>query len=105
MIMKMHSYVSVNGYLQWISRRLKVILAELKCATSRVGGWEQALRDATSKRAEAEAARRVAEAETQTTDDVSTPMEMSTPDAEGALMKSFTDLKTAAALRRRLAAV
>ncbi|KAG1746524.1 MBOAT, membrane-bound O-acyltransferase family-domain-containing protein [Suillus paluster] len=101
MIMKMYSYVSVNGYLQWISRRSLDVLAELKCATARVGGMEQALHDATSKRAEAEAARRVAESHA---DDVLTPMETCTPDAEGALMKSFTDVKTAAALRRRLAA-
>ncbi|KAG2128574.1 MBOAT, membrane-bound O-acyltransferase family-domain-containing protein [Suillus clintonianus] len=102
MIMKMYSYVSVNGYLQWISRRSMDVLAELNRATAGVGGLEQALRDATSKKGEAEAAWR--SAETQSTD-VSTPVETCTPDAEGVLMKSFTDVKTAAALRQRLTAV
>lgn len=100
MIMKMYSYISVNGYLQSISRRSICVLAELNGATARVGGLEQALRDAMSKRAQAQAA-----AETPVTDVTSTPMEMSTPDTEGVLMKSYTDAKTAAALRQRLAAV
>lgn len=103
MIMKMYSYVSVNGYLQWISRRSMDVLAELTHATARVGGLEQALRDATSKRAEAQAASRATE--TPVTDVTSTPIETCTPDPEGVLMKSFTDLKTAAALRQRLTAV
>lgn len=100
MIMKMYSYISVNGYLQSISRRSIGVLAELNGATARVGGLEQALRDAMSKRVQAQAA-----AETPVTDVTSTPMEMSTPDTEGVLMKSYTDAKTAAALRQRLAAV
>lgn len=100
MIMKMYSYISVNGYLQSISRCSIGVLAELNGATARVGGLEQALRDAMSKRVQAQAA-----AETPVTDVTSTPMEMSTPDTEGVLMKSYTDAKTAAALRQRLAAV
>lgn len=103
MIMKMYSYVSVNGYLQWIYKRSIDVFAELNGATARVGGLEQALRDATSERAQAQAASQ--SAETPVSNVTSTPMEMSTPDPEGVLMKSFTDVKTAAALRQRLAAV
>lgn len=103
MIMKMYSYISVNGYLQSIFRRSNHVLAELSGATARVGGLGQALRDATSKRAQAQAASR--SAETPLADVTSTPMETCTPDAEGVLMKSYTDVKTAAALRQRLAAV
>lgn len=103
MIMKMYSFISVNGYLQWVSRRSVDVLAEINDATARVGGLEQALRDATSKRAQVHAASQ--SAETPLTDASSTPMETCTPDAEGVLMKSFTDVKTAAALRQRLAAV
>jgi sterol O-acyltransferase len=103
MIMKMYSFISVNGYLQWISRRSIDVLAEINDATAHVGGLEQALRDATSKRAQAHAASQ--SAETPLTDASSTPMETCTPDAEGVLMKSYTDVKTAAALRQRLAAV
>ncbi|KAG2365007.1 MBOAT, membrane-bound O-acyltransferase family-domain-containing protein [Suillus spraguei] len=102
MIMKMYSYISVNGYLQSISRRSNDVLAELNRATACIGGLEQALRDATSKRAQAQAA----SAETPVTDVISTsPMETCTPDAEGVLLKSYTDVKTAAALRQRLAAI
>lgn len=101
MIMKMYSYISVNGYLQWISRRSIDVLAELNGATARVGGLEQALRDATLKRAQAASP----SAETPLADVTSTPVELCTPDAEGLLMKSYTDVKTAAALRQRLAAV
>ena len=90
----MHSYLSANGYLQWISRRSKAVLVELKCATTRVGGLEQALRDATSKKAEVEA---------RVTDDVSTPMDTGTPDGDGILIPSFADPVTTSVLRRRLA--
>lgn len=103
MIMKMYSYVSVNGYLQWIYKRSIDVFAELNGATARVGGLEQALRDATSMRAQAQAASQ--SAETPVSNVTSTPMETCTPDPEGVLMKSFTDVKTAAALRQRLAAV
>jgi len=102
MIMKMHSYVSVNGCLQEISARSKDVLAELKCATASVGGWEQALCDATLKRAEVEAQ---ATNGVITPMDTRTPMDASTPNADGVLMKSFTDPGTASALRQRLAAV
>lgn len=101
MIMKMYSYVSVNGYLQWIYKRSIDVFAELNGATARVGGLEQALRDATSMRAQAQAASQ--SAETPVSNVTSTPMETCTPDPEGVLMKSFTDVKTAAALRQRLA--
>ncbi|KAG2075676.1 hypothetical protein BDR04DRAFT_1133274 [Suillus decipiens] len=102
MIMKMYSYISVNGYLQSISRRSIDVLAELNRAMARVGGLEQALRDATSKRTQAQAAL----AETPVSDVVSTPpIETCTPDAEGVLLKSYTDVKTAAALRQRLTAI
>lgn len=103
MIMKMYSYVSVNGYLQWIYRRSIDVFAELEGATTRVGGLEQALRDATSKRAQTQAASQPAE--TPVTNVTLTPMETCTPDPEGVLMKSYTDVKTASALRQRLAAV
>jgi sterol O-acyltransferase len=103
MIMKMYSYVSVNGHLQWIYRRSIDVFAELNDATARVGGLEQALRDATSKRAQTQAASQPAD--TPVTNVTSTPMETCTPDPEGVLMKSYTDVKTAAALRQRLAAV
>lgn len=103
MIMKMYSYVSVNGYLQWIYKRSIDVFAELNGATARVGGLEQALRDATSKRAQAQADSQ--SAETPVSNVTSTPLETCTPDPEGVLMKSFTDVKTAAALRQRLAAV
>lgn len=50
MIMKMHSYISVNGYLHDISERSRRILAHLRSLTEdpSIGGWDKALLDAKS---------------------------------------------------------
>ncbi|KIJ20887.1 hypothetical protein PAXINDRAFT_165717 [Paxillus involutus ATCC 200175] len=100
MIMKVHSYVATNGYLQDVSQRSKHLLAHLRFLTTdpSIGGWDQALLDAEAqlqlelKRVTSERER---EPETQ----------INTPDIEGIVMSSFTDPKTADALRRRLVAI
>lgn len=48
MIMKMHSYISVNGYLHDIFQRSERILAHLRSLTEdpSIGGWDNALVDA-----------------------------------------------------------
>lgn len=48
MIMKMHSYISVNGYLHDISQRSQRILANLRSLTEdpSIGGWHKAVLDA-----------------------------------------------------------
>ncbi|KAG8221011.1 major facilitator superfamily domain-containing protein [Butyriboletus roseoflavus] len=48
MIMKMHSYISVNGYLHDISQRSQRILAHLRSLAedASIGGWDKAFLDA-----------------------------------------------------------
>lgn len=50
MIMKVHSYVAHNGNLSIISKDAVYKEHQLRKATNRVGGWDQALRDATRHR-------------------------------------------------------
>ncbi|KAF9224002.1 sterol O-acyltransferase [Gyrodon lividus] len=98
MIMKMHSYLSTNGSLQDVSQRSKHLLAHLRSLTMdpSIGGWEQALLDAEAQ-LQLESKRVEPEPEPE--------MQIDTPDVEGVVMSSFTDPKTADALRRRLVAV
>jgi len=56
MIMKMHSYVYVNGYLQWVDCEAKKVLAALHKETERVGGFETAVAVAKIHRKEADSA-------------------------------------------------
>ncbi|KAF8845114.1 MBOAT-domain-containing protein [Paxillus ammoniavirescens] len=98
MIMKVHSYVATNGYLQDVSQRSKHLLAHLRVLTTdpSIGGWGQALLDAEAQ-LQLERKRMTSEQEPET--------QINTPDIEGVAMSSFTDPKTADALRRRLVAI
>ncbi len=49
MIMKMHSYMATNGYLQNVDRQHQRTLKALRSATSRVGGWDSARTEAKGK--------------------------------------------------------
>ncbi|KAH8116441.1 MBOAT-domain-containing protein [Phellopilus nigrolimitatus] len=46
MIMKMHSYMSTNGYLQQVNRNFEATMKLLRSATSKVGGWDTAITEA-----------------------------------------------------------
>jgi sterol O-acyltransferase len=94
MIMKMHSYMTVNGHLQYLSVQSQNLLGELRLATSDVGGWDQALTDAQSHRAATDALTRF-----------TTPTPSGTPDILEGASTSYVDPPTALALRKRLAAV
>ncbi|PVG00734.1 hypothetical protein CPB86DRAFT_773612 [Serendipita vermifera] len=52
LLMKMHSYMAVNGYLQELDARATVIEQRLKERTEEVGGWDQAVADARARRDE-----------------------------------------------------
>src|SRR5258708_36158275 len=54
MIMKMHSYMATNGYLQSVSQQSPKVLAQLRDATHRVGGWERAISEAKRRREDLE---------------------------------------------------
>ncbi|KAH7908928.1 MBOAT, membrane-bound O-acyltransferase family-domain-containing protein [Hygrophoropsis aurantiaca] len=109
MIMKMHSYMSTNGYLQYVSHKSNQALGQLRHATAEAGGWDQALLDARSRFAELE----TASINLSDVDSVSnggttgngTPAETEV-ESSGRMMKSFTtDPSTADALRKRLTVV
>lgn len=95
MIMKMHSYCNINGNLQSVCQSREKLLASLREATTRVGGWEAAVVAAKSHRAELDGAH--------LTDDPSTPSVGTPlmPEGVGA-QRSYIDASDANALRRRL---
>ncbi|KAJ7255525.1 MBOAT, membrane-bound O-acyltransferase family-domain-containing protein [Mycena haematopus] len=95
MIMKTHSYTTVNGHLKYISESSQALLEDLRRATESAGGWDQAVRDAQAHRAELDPRTSTQDS----TPGVGTPMI-----PEGATT-SYVDVPTAAALRQRLVAV
>ncbi|EKM81745.1 hypothetical protein AGABI1DRAFT_105226 [Agaricus bisporus var. burnettii JB137-S8] len=46
MVMKMHSYLTVNGHLRHVSEQSRLLFRRLQEATVKFGGMEQALKDA-----------------------------------------------------------
>ncbi|KAA1470302.1 MBOAT-domain-containing protein [Dentipellis sp. KUC8613] len=101
MLMKMHSYMNTNGYLQWVSQQSKELLVQLREETARVGGWEQALSDAKAHRAELNNGN-----VTDSSTDASTPPVGTPPLPDGSVVhRSYLDGPTAIALRNRLKAV
>ncbi|KAG6833002.1 hypothetical protein H0H87_012588 [Tephrocybe sp. NHM501043] len=101
MIMKMHSYMTVNGQLQRATIQSEKTLELLRRATESAGGWESALHEAKLRRIEAEAA-----ASTGSESLANTPNAIpGTPDVPEGSTTSYTDTATASALRRRLAKV
>src|SRR5882762_4607910 len=55
MVMRMHSYTSTNGYLKLVYDERVELDAQLHAVVDGVDGWDQALADAKSARAEREA--------------------------------------------------
>jgi sterol O-acyltransferase len=50
--MKMHSYMAVNGYLQEVDVKAAEIERKLRERTEKLGGWDQAVSDARTRRDE-----------------------------------------------------
>ncbi|KAF9466101.1 MBOAT, membrane-bound O-acyltransferase family-domain-containing protein [Collybia nuda] len=103
MIMKMHSYMSVNGHLQQVTLQAENVLHDLHEASQApsIGGWDKALLDAKSHRAETDALTAISTSSNGTRE----PTPSRTPDVPDGLSTSYTDAATATALRRRLATV
>ncbi|KAG6868960.1 hypothetical protein C0993_007174 [Termitomyces sp. T159_Od127] len=99
MIMKMHSYMTVNGHLQRSEMQCEVVLEKLRQAANSFGGWEAASRDAIAHRQEVEPATNVGVLSSEGTPAPGTP---NVPEGS---RSSYTDVATANALRRRLAKV
>jgi sterol O-acyltransferase len=93
MIMKVHSYCNVNGYLSHVYKQARKTLQRLEKATESIGGWEKALSDAKLHR---EAAA------TTTSSDTS---DVGTPPIPNGLQGSYVDATAISDLRRRLVTV
>lgn len=104
MIMKMHSYMSVNGHLQQVTLQSQNILDELREASEApsIGGWDKAIIDAKSHRAEMDTLTAMSTSSSTSTHE-STPSR--TPNIPEGSSTSYTDAATATALRQRLVAV
>ncbi|KAF8347868.1 MBOAT, membrane-bound O-acyltransferase family-domain-containing protein [Amanita rubescens] len=100
MIMKMHSYITVNGQHQYTSLRSAMVLDRLKKATWSVGGWEQAIADATPTKSDSDVS-------VERTASLSTPelTPLRTPDVSDDVTVTSVDMPTAIALRKRLAVI
>jgi len=98
MIMKMHSYMTINGYLQFVLTRSEQALEALRQATAGVGGWDEALAAAKTHREELDAANASGStgSESELTPSI-TPAEY----IDGTTT-SYTSASTANALRQRL---
>ncbi|KAF8141529.1 MBOAT, membrane-bound O-acyltransferase family-domain-containing protein [Boletus edulis] len=95
MIMKVHSYISVNGYLHDVSRRSQRVLAHLRSLIEdpSIGGLDKAFLDAK------------AHLESNSSDNhfkARSDLQINTPGTEVTMISSFPDLQPADVLRRRL---
>ncbi|KAH9479357.1 putative sterol O-acyltransferase 1 [Psilocybe cubensis] len=109
MIMKMHSYITVNGQLHSVSEQANDLLASMRTATKAVGGWEEAMAVAQAKQRELEAPQNSSSSQLSTPPNGNSSTSESTPngtpDVPEGMSTSYVDVKTANALRKRLAAV
>ncbi|TFK39815.1 MBOAT, membrane-bound O-acyltransferase family-domain-containing protein [Crucibulum laeve] len=101
MIMKMHSYMTVNGHMQDVIYQSQSLLKQLKAATRAVGGWDKAIADAREHQAELDA---LNGSLTDGSANGSSPASGTPPVPVGS-SSSYLDAKTAVDLRKRLAAV
>ncbi|KAH9014186.1 MBOAT, membrane-bound O-acyltransferase family-domain-containing protein [Lactarius deliciosus] len=98
MLMKMHSYMATNGYLQQVSQQSTELLTQLRDATSRAGGWEKAISEATKRR----------EAFEHQIDSSSTETSASsivTPELSDGMSSSYVQVHNPAVLHNRLTQV
>ncbi|KAF8548937.1 MBOAT-domain-containing protein [Imleria badia] len=97
MIMKMHSYISVNGYLQDVSQRAPQALAHLRSLTEdpSVGGWNKALIDAKAH---------LESNPSETHSEAEPDLQINPRGTDVVIISSLSDLQPADALRRRLVA-
>lgn len=101
MIMKVHSYVSTNGYLSWVNQKSERTLAELRrLATSVDGSYDDAILVAQAhlRKLEDTTPRSLS---SDSLNGLGTP-QLDTPSAPEGSAASYVDAKTAVTLRNRL---
>ena len=102
--MKMHSYITVNGQMQYIQDRSEKLLRRLRKATEAAGGWDKAVALAQAK---IDGQRSPSELSTPPNGSVGNnsthdPTPIGTPQAPEGTSTSYVDVKTANDLRKRL---
>ena len=103
--MKMHSYLTINGYLYDVLHRSQRAYQELQQLIEKSpSGWEGALREAESARVKAAVTKNGNASITGIDGNGDRDMSINTPEAE-VVIRSMADPGTADALRRRLIAV
>ncbi|KAJ3999944.1 MBOAT, membrane-bound O-acyltransferase family-domain-containing protein [Lentinula boryana] len=102
MIMKIHSYMAVNGYLQSVSEQSQSMLNQLRQATDSEGGWDRAMLIAKEHRAELDAASAIGSSGSSPFGEASPTGTPAIPDG---VQTSYVDPDTAKALRNRLASM
>ncbi|KAI5895388.1 uncharacterized protein SCHCODRAFT_02619284 [Schizophyllum commune H4-8] len=106
MIMKMHSYINVNGYMQYITAQSQQVLDQMRKATETIGGgWDHAIEVAKARRAELDNAAGMSSGTDSPPSMDTTPPVMATPPIATGASASYVDADTATALRKRLASV
>ncbi|KIM44708.1 hypothetical protein M413DRAFT_442663 [Hebeloma cylindrosporum] len=107
MVMKMHSYITVNAQLQQIAEQADYLYPQLVEATESVGGWDKAVAVASARQAELDpqlnSSQRSTPPNGSSNTYESTPI--GTPTVPEGSATSFVDVKTANALRKRLLTV
>lgn len=107
--MKMHSYITVNGQLQYVTERATGLRKRLRKATERVGGWDKAMATAKARQMELDATDNSSQASTppysESNGSVVNGNYSGTPQAPEGSTSSYVSAKTASALRQRLIAV
>jgi len=103
MIMKMHSYITVNGQLQHVAEQADHLHSRMVNATESLGGWDKAMAVASAKQAELDA-QLPSSHHSISTGNSSThePTPIGTPKVPEGLSTSFVDVRTANDLRKRL---
>ena len=104
MVMKMHSYITVNGQLQAVEKQSTSLFKQLQKQTESVGGWDKALETARARQAE-EAKSHSSQASTNGGTPPHEDFPVGTPPIPEGLSASYVDVKTANALRKRLTAL
>ncbi|CCM02576.1 uncharacterized protein FIBRA_04679 [Fibroporia radiculosa] len=102
MVMKMHSYVTTNGQLQWVNSQAEEVQTQLRHVVADEGGWETALAAAQESKAQMEELERARGNGGE--HDMTNGVANGTPMVPEGLTSSYVDVNVAAALRQRLAA-
>lgn len=100
MVMKMHSYITLNWQLQSVTEQSRELFDSLKEKTRAIGGWDKALEDAIAKKTELQLQTSIAYASS-----TYEPTPIGTPPVDEASSTTTVDAPTASALRQRLNAV